>query len=287
MIGGELLLGAVNVCLAALLFSMSYRIRRRHFNRWYTLIFMLTVVSYSWWLLYRFGNTQAFWAFPVGISAFYLMRRNDALIINGVNLIAVFVIGSFTVSEFFLFNFGYLLMVIFTLHMLKLTQLKMAFVLERSKRDALTGIWSRSTLESDLQQSINQYKKDASIHTLLFIDVDHFKLLNDQLGHVVGDRCLMDVAGLISELLPLSGKLYRYGGDEFCVLIKEKKCVAMPLATMITNRVKCKPFLRGHPLEVSVGVAEIKSGDTPTLWIERADKAMYYVKRSKHQCEEA
>ncbi|SHM07387.1 diguanylate cyclase [Rhodanobacter sp. OK091] len=119
---------------------------------------------------------------------------------------------------------------------------------------------------------------------LLFLDLDHFKLLNDRQGHNAGDRALVAVAQALATELRPSDLLGRYGGEEFVALLDgTTPQQAMPVATRLCRRVHRMEIPSGDEsmlLSISIGVAIYRDGDDVESLVERADQAMYEAKLS-------
>ena len=155
--------------------------------------------------------------------------------------------------------------------------------------DPLTGIANRRKLDETMQQEFAHAQKTQAPVSLLMVDVDHFKGLNDAYGHQRGDECLIQVVRTI-EAIPLrrSDLLARYGGEEFAVLlpctgVNEAKVVAerIRLAVEVLNIPNCGSPRWKH-LSISIGVASVQpdTGAQLATLIERADQALYRAKES-------
>lgn len=162
----------------------------------------------------------------------------------------------------------------------------------RAQTDALTGVLNRSTLIERFDAACIRMQRRGLPISVLFIDLDHFKQINDTLGHAAGDACLAAVVAPIQAELRQSDILGRYGGEEFVVVLTgADSSEAAPVAQRIcqgVSRVRIEGF--GSPrLTCSIGVA---SSDTLGLWgqhlIAQADAAQYAAKRSgRNQVQEA
>ncbi len=150
--------------------------------------------------------------------------------------------------------------------------------------DALTGVPNRRFLEVELPNRLAATKEPLHI---ALIDIDHFKRINDEHGHVLGDHALRVVTRLIQTHLGRQDVLCRYGGEEFCILFYNsdtRKCVALLEAirtdigrrTIYHNRTG-KSF---GPVTISAGLAQAKPGDELEMVIHRADQQMYNSKSS-------
>jgi diguanylate cyclase (GGDEF)-like protein/PAS domain S-box-containing protein len=155
---------------------------------------------------------------------------------------------------------------------------------ERAETDRLTGIPHRGALFDSLRRHLDPV--DGAGCTVLFCDLDRFKLVNDDHGHGVGDRLLSEVAARLAELVGPGELVARFGGDEFVLLVPgddpERVSalagrVAAALATPFTAA--CGPLSIG----VSVGAAVGRPGDPPDDLIARADRAMYGSKTHRRR----
>lgn len=165
---------------------------------------------------------------------------------------------------------------------------------ERLKRvgltDSLTGVNNRRFFDQRLLEEVGRAQRSEEPLTCLFLDVDHFKRVNDEHGHQTGDQVLRVVAGLIREQLRASDVLGRYGGEEFAALLVNASAeAAMEIAERIRAVIEDYPFktLEGEALAatISIGVAMLSlhedDGDLES-WanglVERADQAVYTAK---------
>lgn len=173
--------------------------------------------------------------------------------------------------------------------------------MERANQDGLTGLYNDRYLHVKLDQDIrhaNKHRKNDLI--LLFIDMDHFKEVNDEYGHLTGSRVLQDVGTILSETVPKNGTtIARYGGDEFIAVLTEKTLAeAAGIAREICETIRHFPFstvpfvpksaptfLKGK-LTCSIGLVSLKdhigydlsSTNIRHLLIRKADMAMYRAK---------
>ena len=154
-----------------------------------------------------------------------------------------------------------------------------------ARRDALTGLLNRRAMLALLDQQVRRRRRAADTFSLLMIDVDHFKQVNDRHGHEAGDRALVHIARLMTQALTTTGRLGRLGGEEFVALLPTADLVrARADAEVLRLAVRRTPLLLagGEPvaLTVSIGVAEWAGADEdPTRLLVRADAALYGAKR--------
>jgi diguanylate cyclase (GGDEF)-like protein len=146
-----------------------------------------------------------------------------------------------------------------------------------SRRDSVTQIDTRAFLLNALEEEVVRSRGGLQDFSLLFIDVDHFKAVNDAYGHAVGDDVLRSIVLLVKRSLRPADIVGRYGGDEFLVgLLQADQDVAMRIADRVCA--SAASATTGHAPTLSVGCATLAPGDSLADLIRRADAAMYTAK---------
>jgi len=155
---------------------------------------------------------------------------------------------------------------------------------EKVRRDSLTGALNRSGLDEIWRREVDRAKTDGASLSIGILDVDNFKLLNDQLGHTVGDEALVHLTAVIRTALHGTDTMARYGGEEFVILlpdtgIKGAEAVMQRLQRELTKHF----FMHGNDrllITFSAGVTSVDlEKDSLISAIERADTALYEAKR--------
>ncbi|HSP17062.1 MAG TPA: GGDEF domain-containing protein [Thermoanaerobaculia bacterium] len=158
---------------------------------------------------------------------------------------------------------------------------------EVSARDSLTGLYNRWYVLEKIESEINRSLRHGSPMSLLMLDLDHFKNVNDTYGHVAGDHVLQVVARLLKESCRVYDVPGRYGGEEFCLLLPETTLKSTPMvAERIRHRLETTEMeVTGASVVVtaSIGIAGIdnETADpvlSPGMLIDRADRALYVAK---------
>jgi diguanylate cyclase len=148
--------------------------------------------------------------------------------------------------------------------------------------DGLTQLANRAYFDEKLLEMISLHQRYKEPFSMMMIDVDYFKTINDSHGHQAGDRILKGVAFKIKNVLRESDFLARFGGDEFAlILIKAGLKPATEIALKICSNVRESRFLldeKEFKVTLSIGVAEVHADDTPDTLLKRADDALYLVK---------
>lgn len=158
-------------------------------------------------------------------------------------------------------------------------------LLDSKERDVLTSLSNRQTLGTNLEDVISFYRNLEDKTTmdnswLAILDIDHFKRINDRFGHVYGDEVLIHFATLLKKNFRYSDFLFRYGGEEFVVIVNHcAKSGVQSALERFRAMVEAYEFPSGK-VTVSIGYTVIDPVAAPTLLLERADKALYHAKNS-------
>lgn len=146
-------------------------------------------------------------------------------------------------------------------------------------KDRLTGAWNRIRLEESAQQEIARLERYGHPVSLIMVDLDHFKQINDQFGHATGDVVLREFCAVAQGCIRNTDVLARWGGEEFLILLPNSGFAsAAPLAERIRAAVERHDFGNKLRVTVSMGVAVCQSTDTWESLLDRADKALYRAK---------
>jgi diguanylate cyclase (GGDEF)-like protein len=153
-----------------------------------------------------------------------------------------------------------------------------------STRDGLTGLFNRRAYDQKMQEILANFKRYGTPASLMICDIDFFKKINDNFGHIVGDLALKKLADLLTERLRINDFISRYGGEEFAIILTHTKMNgAMTAAESIRNYIDNALFSYKDQkivLTISIGISEFNKEDDINSVFERADNALYIAKRS-------
>jgi diguanylate cyclase (GGDEF)-like protein len=173
-------------------------------------------------------------------------------------------------------------------------------LLDYGETDTLTGLLNRKTFEENLNRILThviskddddvlharrrqqpQNAQNGEDHWLCVVDIDHFKTINDTWGHIYGDEVLLLIAQLMKHCFRFEDKLFRFGGEEFVVMLQPMSCdSALRAFDRFRKMVEIHDFPSVGRITVSIGFTHIRPLDTPTEIIGRADEALYFVKHN-------
>ncbi|RZT09826.1 diguanylate cyclase (GGDEF) domain-containing protein [Duganella sp. CF402] len=231
--------------------------------------------------VYLRGVALVYWVYPTMIAAYFVLRPTLALAINSVGLA---VLVTILVSRLEVVN---LLTIVVTIGLVNLfayifayrTGLQNKELHTAVELDFLTGVGNRRALERKLAEHAQERRPQLEA-SLLLLDLDHFKQVNDQYGHAAGDKVLIRLAELMRRHTRSSDRIFRYGGEEFAILASGAGLsAAARLAEGLRTAVAAATLLEGHPITISIGVAYMDQASEPAEWLEQADKMLYAAKQ--------
>jgi diguanylate cyclase (GGDEF)-like protein len=145
--------------------------------------------------------------------------------------------------------------------------------------DALTGLHNRRYFHETLAREVARAHRYQRNLALIIFDLDDFKAINDQIGHLAGDAVLSEAAERVREVVRSADIACRVGGDEFAVILPESRLAdADQLYARLQKAVSARPVGEAGPLRISAGVAELRPDDDSISFFQRADNALYGAK---------
>jgi diguanylate cyclase (GGDEF)-like protein len=151
--------------------------------------------------------------------------------------------------------------------------------------DHLTQAFNRKSFDEQLKQTHRFTKSSKQPVCLLFLDIDHFKKVNDTFGHAMGDLVLIELVKILKELFYKEEEfIARLGGEEFAVILPNHNLAqAVTRAEAALNKVRAEVFVKDDMqirFTVSIGIAQFEAGETAEHWLKRADEALYSSKNN-------
>lgn len=229
------------------------------------------------------GTTGLFWLYCVFLSNFFIVSRSiafSAAIIMLAGLVydgrlfpttayaASFIVTSLVVC-LFAFAFAYR------------AELQRKQLEALASSDALTGVNNRRTLDEEISRAHKRFQQTGLEYGLLLLDLDHFKRVNDNWGHEAGDAVLIDFVKIIEKSVRKTDLLFRYGGEEFLLLVSAVNRQSLQrIADNLCRQVEAQLRCHEQTVTVSIGGAAIRAAESTDDWLARADAALYRAKRS-------
>lgn len=262
--------------IVALVFHAWRSGRTRMVARWLALI-----VAIGYLALVTFGSISVMWAFPILGAVFLLADRIFAsLSALGTLMLTGLASGRFEPGvELWSFLTTGFLVAVFGLIFATRTEIQQRRLAEIASRDPLTRAGNRRALRLALDDVARRKEGREVAASLILLDLDHFKSINDVHGHGAGDRILINLVEIVDSRLRDKDGLFRLGGEEFVVVLPETALgSAERLAGQLRRSLATQLEGPGGPVTVSMGVAELQPSESVRQWLSRADEALYRAK---------
>lgn len=233
--------------------------------------------------IYIKGPGQIYWAYPAMVAAFYLLEVREAVAACIVSTVALIPPLAPVFSGFALAGIIITLILTnaFAYAFATISRNQRDQLMKLATKDALTGAGNRWALQQKLDDIISSRVRTNEPSSLLLIDLDHFKQVNDAFGHAVGDQILVNLTEVINLRIRVTDSLYRIGGEEFVVVVEGQDLdKAQHLAEQLRTLVEANELGPQQSVTISLGVAELGANETAASWLQRADDALYTAKRA-------
>lgn len=233
--------------------------------------------------VYVNGPHQVYWAYPALMAIFYLIRPREAVALALITVLALLpelwpqadthttttIAITVVVTGTFAFAFALI------------TNRQREQLMQLATKDPLTGAGNRRALDTKLAELVNVFQRTRAVSSIILMDLDHFKEVNDVYGHAVGDQILKNVTDIVNMRIRVTDSLYRIGGEEFVVVLDGQDLHrAAHLAEQLRTLVDANELVPDQSVTVSLGVAELKPGESANDWLHRSDEALYRAKNS-------
>lgn len=281
---GRWLVGGASVAVVGILASNAWGKGRYRVNiAWLApAIAVFLVMS-----LHKQGVIGAFWCYPALILFYFFLPHRQAKWVN-LGLLCLVLPSVFSVlpDEYAWRVFATLAGVSITsgifVHLIALHQeelRRMAVI------DPLTQVHNRVNMDLILNCARARSHRHDIPTTILALDIDHFKAINDQFGHAIGDRVLREVASLLKGRIRKTDVIFRTGGEEFLILLDNTRPPdACRVADQLRALVAGAALLPARSVTVSLGLAELRPEESVDEWLKRADRHLYEAKnRGRNQ----
>lgn len=279
-------LDIVAITAAGVLF---YYVNRTHNTRIPSQILAFLSMSVVFGTIVLKGSAQLLWIYPALTAIFFLLPANMAAFLSTVVLIGIGVVIRNELTLFIAIEFyvSAIATLIFSYAFADRMRKQQDQLIELATKDPLTNAGNRRAMEQKLIDIIAFQRRDQTIPaSLILMDLDKFKDINDTFGHAKGDDILVAFVENIQKRIRATDRLYRFGGEEFVVIAENTPLKdAIGLAEELRLSVEKDGWLAQHRITISVGTAKYDAFETAFEWLGRADRAMYQAKeQGRNNC---
>jgi diguanylate cyclase (GGDEF)-like protein len=227
------------------------------------------------------GVPGILWSYPVVVFCYFLLGRRTAIVCSLALLLYVTALTLYFIDfALALRLFGTLLLTIIMINIVLnvISDLHQTLA-NQALSDPLTGAFNRRFMEQCLDDVVARAERHPLVATVLMIDVDHFKSVNDRYGHDQGDLVLKHIVSIVVERKRRGDRLFRWGGEEFLLLLEGADVHgAGSVAEIIRYAIEDSRVLPQQPVTVSIGVAQYVDSMSVDAWTKAADAALYRAK---------
>jgi diguanylate cyclase (GGDEF)-like protein len=280
---GRLLLGGAMLLGALILISNAIALYFRQRPPLPYALLLLSTVSASVPAIAVQGLSGALWSFPAALLFHFLLPPRAANACGIAQLLAVTVLLERyrDIDHAFRFAVPMVLLLLLLNLVLRLIGDLQQRLAEQTIRDTLTGAYNRRYMKRCLDSAIERNSRSGAPATLLLIDIDRFRILNDIHGHDTGDEMLCLIATVIRKRARKLDLLFRTGGQEFLLLLPDTdERAAVRLAEDLRVAVAHACLMQGHSVTVSIGVSELRNDEGCDAWLKHAGNALYIAKET-------
>jgi len=288
LISGRYLLALAAFSLASLAAILAFLTKRS--SRWSMVMvrcFVPCFILYLALVIWTQGIIGAVWCFPAAVVTYLMLPEKQAWFANAV-LLLVTTIVAFTHMEFALairLVMSLTFVNVFTTILIRVITKQQQRLHLQAVTDSLTGLSDRILLAATLEHAGEYARTNECDMTLVALDIDHFKRINDNYGHDMGDEVLVALAKMLKDNMRRSDTVFRLGGEEFLVVLYESDLQqSICVAEKLRQAVKDLPLKQQVSITSSFGVATFKDGEDWRAWIKRADENLYQAKAAGRDC---
>ena len=279
---GRQVIGIGSLIIVLVLYFNAWSISRGHYRPALTLVGLVPGMSgFLAYVIQGQGMIGVLWCYPVLLSYYFMLPERMAWAANALLLAIVLpqVWSSIDIQLAARVVATLLATSAFSVIFIRVISVQQVRMHTMAVTDPLTGLANRLLLDETLEQAVGQFGRTRIPMTLITLDLDHFKAINDTHGHEAGDAVLRGVGDLLGKRVRRSDKVFRLGGEEFLVFLYNTELEnARRFAEELRLAVSSRAFLPGHPVTASLGVATIEAGETARGWMKRADDKLYEAK---------
>lgn len=276
-------LAAIEIIFLILLNVKTYRMRLGQACPVSFSLVIFTLAIALIWGTYRLGPAAALWTYPIFAALYFVIPTKRAHLIAASIILPITIIVIYQDGYSFGFRYfaSFVCMMVLANKIIEIvTELQMN-LLESAIRDPLTNAYNRRYMDKVISDEITHYSRDQLPLSLLILDIDFFKQVNDNFGHDVGDIVLKAVVDKIGDSVRANDAIFRIGGEEFVVLFRN---TSVEDAEMLADKLRIELAsidLLDHDLSitVSIGVAAYQDGFSKDDWLKLADDCLYCAKR--------
>lgn len=282
-LNGEYTIASLDLAIVSGLAGLSWYLYKTNNVRLVSIALSLLAVGGLLLTNYMKGAPQVFWIYPVLVGVFFLIKRGEALALSFIAVAGLSATLIGRIDSFELLSIFITIIVTCSLAyaFATITRGQRDELMQLATKDPLTGAGNRRALQQKLAEAIAAKKRNDTECSMLMLDLDHFKQVNDDHGHAKGDEILIRLTELCGMRIRATDSIYRIGGEEFVIVAENLNLEnAARLAEQLRTIIEAHDLAPTGNVTISVGVAQHHDTESGEQWMSRADNALYIAKHS-------
>ena len=279
---GGIGIGAVITSLS--LFLVAWSCHKKTYKTVYTFIWLTPFTTFFVaYLTNEIGISGTYWCYSTVLLYYFMMSERQAWISNIVFALTILPLAWHLLEthEVIRFSITFILVSAYAAIFLRVISKQYSELREQAMTDKLTGLYNRLLLQDSLTQAIHQTNRTGTAFTLISMDIDYFKKINDELGHDIGDNVLMQLGPFLKDFFRDSDKVFRTGGEEFLILVSNTdEAKSIVIAEKLRKEIENLSLIPDRTVTVSIGVAGLDTEKDWKQWMKDCDKNLYEAKNS-------
>lgn len=233
--------------------------------------------------LIKLGSAGSYWPYLLCLVYYFVLPERRARFLNVLTLLITIPAAWVVLDQSLAIRFSAVLVGVSLFAYISMREINILHgrLREHAVTDKLTGLFNRTLMEASLQQAIAQNQRTGVPMTLITLDIDRFKPINDTLGHDTGDKVLKGLADLLGKSTRSSDMTFRAGGDEFIILVHNTdERQGTKVAEKLRQKVEQAALLPDRKVTISLGVSGLQEGMDVATWMKACDGKLYRAKES-------
>ena len=266
------------------LYLVAWSCHKKTYKTVYTFVWLTPFTTlFVAYLTNKLGISGTYWCYSTVLLYYFMMSERQAWISNIVFALVNLPLAWHLLEthEAIRFSVTFLLVCVYSAIFLRVISRQYSELQKLAITDKLTGLYNRTLLQDSLTQAIHQTDRTDTVFTLISMDIDHFKEINDELGHNMGDNVLMQLGAFLKDSFRDSDKVFRTGGEEFLILVSNTdEANSIAIAEKLRRDIENLSLIPDRMVTVSIGVAGLGSAKDWKQWMKACDKNLYEAKNS-------
>ena len=233
------------------------------------------------------GFTASLWVFPTIMTFYLLLDERHAWLANALIFVVIASLSVRYLDGAVAVRVGASLFAVsmFSAILTRVITRQQGHMQKQIVTDSLTGVSGRILLADTLQQALHYCRTTGRVATIISLDIDHFKAINDRFGHEVGDDVLRALGAVLLSSVRKSDSVFRLGGEEFLLLLYDTDLThGVSIAEKLRDAIAAIGIVDGLTISASFGVASSLGHQDWKAWVKRSDIKLYEAKRAGRNC---